>query len=111
MSFSVLCLAGKMNVFENIRLADEEIFETIAKSEYVRIERIISNGQKSCEGFFYDQDEYEFVLLLEGEAELFFKEKGRVKLKKGDYLIIKPHELHRVEYTSKPAVWLAVFYK
>ncbi len=100
-----------MNAFENIRLADEEIFETITKSEYVRIERIISNGQKSPEGFFYDQDEYEFVLLLEGEAELFFKEKGRVRLKKGDYLVIEPHELHRVEYTSKPAIWLAVFYR
>ncbi|WP_025209852.1 cupin domain-containing protein [Hippea sp. KM1] len=104
-------MAGLMNVFDDIRLADEEIFQTIASSESVRIERIISNGQASPEGFYYDQDEYEFVLLLKGEAVLSFDDSGSVRLKEGDYLIIEPHRKHRVEYTSKPAIWLCVFYR
>lgn len=101
-----------MNIFDNIIVENEkEEFIDILKSENVRIERIVSNGQKSEEGFWYDQDENEFVLLLEGNAILEFEDK-EVTLQKGDYCEIKAHTKHRVKYTheTKTTIWLAVFY-
>ncbi len=102
---------GMKNVFEKLETSDREIIETLLENNNIRIERIISNGDKSPEGFWYDQEEYEFVLLIEGEAELNFKEDGIVNLKKGDWLIIEPHKLHRVEKTSNDAIWLCIFYR
>jgi len=101
-----------MNIFDNINIENnKEEFINILKSENVRIERIVSNGQKSENDFWYDQDENEFVLLLEGEAVIEFEDK-EVELKKGDYIDIKTHIKHRVKYTSleKSTIWLAVFY-
>jgi len=76
----------------------------------VKIERILSYGQSSPVGFWYDQERYEFVVLLKGEASLEFED-GEVKLCEGDYLVIPPHLKHRVSFTSKPAVWLAIFFE
>ncbi len=104
-------LIGVRNVFESLPNAKKEVFENIVEKGCVRIERIVSNGDSSEEGFFYDQDEYEFVLLMQGNATLFFEGEGYVKLKRGDYLIIEPHKKHRVESTSKDAIWLCVFYR
>ncbi|WP_035588471.1 cupin domain-containing protein [Hippea jasoniae] len=102
-----------MNVFEGIEIGQkgEEIIETITKSENVKIERIVSYNSFSKKGFYYDNDEYEFVILLYGEAKLYLESKGMVKLKSGDYMIIEPHDKHSVEYTSNPAVWLCIYYK
>jgi len=101
------------NVFENILIdkSKEEFFE-ILKNDNIRIERIVSNGQSSPKDFWYDQEESEFVLLLEGSAIIEFEEK-QVKLEKGDYLDIKANMKHRVEYTSQEesTIWLAIFYK
>ncbi len=98
------------NLKADIKPADEEIFETIFKNKTVKIERIISNSQISPGNFWYDQDDYEFVLLIEGEAVLKFEDET-IKLQKNDYIIIEPHKKHRVAYTSKSAVWLCVFFK
>ncbi len=100
----------KSNMTEKLILSKNEIFEEIFKNNSVKIERIISNGQKSPEGFWYDQDEYEFVMVLEGYAKLEFEE-GEIELNRNDYIIIKPHEKHRVSYTKKPTVWLCLFFK
>ena len=104
-------LIGVRNVFESLPNTKKEVFEKIVEKGCVRIERIVSNGDSSEEGFFYDQDEYEFVLLMQGNATLFFESEGYVELKRGDYLIIEPHKKHRVESTSKDAIWLCVFYR
>lgn len=91
----------------------EEVFETLASSKNVRIERIISRGHASPEGFWYCQEESEFVLLLQGEACLVFAEPARtLVLKPGDWLVIKPGERHRVEWTKAQgdSLWLAVFF-
>lgn len=101
-----------MNIFDNIKIdKDNEEFIDILKSENVRIERIVSNGQTSEDGFWYDQDENEFVLLLDGEAIIEFEDR-EMKLQKGDYVDIKAYVKHRVKYTSQhePTIWLAVFY-
>ena len=91
----------------------EEIFETLVESGRVRIERIISDSHASPEGSWYDQDENEWVLLLEGSAGLRFDGSGEVLiLKPGDWVDIAAHVRHRVEWTDpkQKTVWLAVFY-
>lgn len=102
----------KLNIFENI-LEDNlnEQFLEIIKNDKVRIERIVSTGQISVDNVWYDQDENEFVILLEGHAILEFEDK-ECELKKGDSLNIKSHVKHRVKYTDKngPTIWLALFY-
>ena len=101
------------NLFSDIpgRL-EEELFETLASSENVLIERIVSKGHSSPEDGWYDQDRNEFVVLLEGAARLEFDD-GRVEeLAPGDWLDIPAHRRHRVAWTPAGAetVWLAVHY-
>ena len=82
----------------------EEIFETLASSGRVRIERIISDSHASPEGFWYDQDENEWVLLLKGSAALRFEgEERSCVLKPGDWVDIPAHVRHRVEWTDPKA--------
>ncbi len=102
---------GVKNVFENLKQSNKEIVETIVKKSNCRIERILSNGDSSPVGFLYDQEEFEFVILMRGRATLYFENKNPIELQEGDYLIIEPHDKHRVESTSKDAIWLCVFYK
>jgi cupin 2 domain-containing protein len=77
----------------------------------VRIERIVSSGQASPPGFWYDQPDDEFVVLLSGGARLRFED-GDVTfdLKPGDWVEIPAHVRHRVESTQaeSPTVWLAI---
>jgi cupin 2 domain-containing protein len=90
----------------------DEFFENILETQNFRVERIISRGHKSPENFWYDQETNEFVLLLKGEAELEFENKGKLKLKPGDYLIIKAHEKHRVAMTKNDgeSFWITIHY-
>ncbi len=102
------------NVFSAIphRLRDE-IFETLVDSEKVLVQRIISDAHKSPEGFWYDQPEGEFVMLLEGSAALRFEgEDDPHVLEPGDWVDIPAHVKHRVEWTDseQKTIWLAVFY-
>lgn len=89
--------------------SDKELAEVLTEGDVV-IERIVSTGQSSAVDQWYDQDKDEWVVLLEGEAKLYFEETGEIIMNKGDYILIKAHERHRVEYTSSnpPCVWLAV---
>jgi cupin 2 domain-containing protein len=103
----------KKNIYENIpENISEELFEVISKKDDVVIERIISDGHATPEGFWYDQKKHEFVILLKGSAEILFEDNSTVKLKPGDYMTIPPHKKHRVERTSddEKTVWLAVHY-
>ena len=104
-----------MNFFDNIPAhAPDEIFETILQTENVRIERIVSTGQNSPDDFWYDQDENEWILILQGRAALRFEGEGEDRvLDVGDCLDIAAHVRHRVVWTSadEPTVWLAVFYR
>ena len=89
----------------------EELIEKLFDAPGIRVERIVSTGHASPPGFWYDQSESEWVVVLRGEAVLAFENETRV-LKPGDYALIPPHCRHRVNSTSQtePTVWLAVFF-
>ena len=87
----------------------QELFTTLLDSSRCRIERIVSYGQASPDGYWYDQNWDEWVLLLKGSAELDLD--GRiVELKPGDHLMIPAGLRHRVLKTDleKPTIWLAI---
>jgi cupin 2 domain-containing protein len=87
-----------------------ERFDMLAAGNGVRIERIVSTGQASPPGFWYDQPEDEFVLLLTGAGEIAFADGTRLALQPGDWVDIPAHVRHRVERTQAepPTVWLVV---
>lgn len=90
----------------------EEVFTDLLSTEGLRIERIVSQGQCSPESGWYDQDEHEWVLVLEGAGELVFEDGEVVRLGPGDYCNIPAHRRHRVSWTDPEqlTLWLAVFY-
>ncbi|WP_434516833.1 cupin [Dechloromonas sp. ARDL1] len=91
----------------------DELFSELLKRPGVRIERIVSTGQASPPGFWYDQPEGEWVLLLQGEAGIRFEDAPEpLALTPGDFLEIAPHRRHRVEWThpGQATVWLAIHF-
>lgn len=93
-------------------MADEQFRELLSRPG-LRIERIVSTGQSSPEGFWYDQPEGEWVLLIQGEARLRFADEAEDRsLRAGDFLDIAPRRRHRVEWTpdGETTVWLAIHY-
>ena len=102
------------NIFSDIPShLPKECLNVLLQTKALRLERIVSEGHTSAKGFWYDQDFSEWVILLEGEAELEFEKPEKLLvLKKGDYVNIPAHRRHRVNKTSKKpqAVWLAVHY-
>ncbi len=91
----------------------EELVQSLLGTPGVRIERIVSLGHASPDGFWYDQDWHEWVLLLAGAARLRFDGEGPIDLRPGSFVNIPAHARHRVEWTdpTQPTVWLAVHYE
>jgi cupin 2 domain-containing protein len=104
-----------MNLFRPLpdaRMA--ELVDALLSRPGLRIERIVSLGQSSPPGFWYDQSDGEWVLLLSGAARLrFADEPDSRRLHPGDWLDIAPRRRHRIDWTdpATPTVWLAVFYR
>ena len=99
-----------MNIFDLPPIPlPEELTTALVKKGNVRIERIVSTGQTSE---WYDQNDSEFVALLQGSAVIEYENGKSIAMSKGDTLLIEPHERHRVSYTSSepPCIWLCVFY-
>ena len=100
------------NIFDLPKpLPDEEVFNDLIPPKGVKIERIISNGQTTPAGEWYDQDLHEWVVLIQGEAELEYENGHTLRLIAGDHVLIPAHVRHRVVFTSKdpPCIWIAVF--
>ena len=94
------------------RPVGEELFTELLARPGGRIERIVSTGQCSPPGFWYDQPEGEWVVVLRGAARLRFADETADRpLGPGDWVEIAPHRRHRVEWTApdEVTVWLAVF--
>jgi cupin 2 domain-containing protein len=91
-------------------LTDRELFESLLSTDNLLIERIISTGQTTAPGEWYEQEQDEWVIIIQGEAFLAYADGSQIKLTKGDYLLIPAHQKHRVEYTSiePPCIWLAI---
>jgi cupin 2 domain-containing protein len=88
-----------------------EAIEVVVSGPRIRVERIVSFGQASPEGFWYDQDEDEFVLLLTGAARLAFDDGRVLEMLPNDWVNIPAHVRHRVNWTSptEATIWLATF--
>lgn len=90
---------------------DVEVFERLAGvAGGSRVERIVSRGQASPEGYWYDQDEDEWVALLSGSATIAWEDGREHDLLPGDYVSLPAHEKHRVVRTDpvRATVWLTV---
>jgi cupin 2 domain-containing protein len=102
------------NIFANLpQSLSEEAFQEIIQGERFRLERIISFGQSTAAGQWYDQEQHEWVVLLSGAAGLLFEgEEGLRILHPGDFVNIPAHTRHRVEWTDEKqnTVWLALHY-
>ncbi len=101
------------NIFDGLPAElSQELIQTLLARGPLRIERIISLGHASPDGFWYDQDSHEWVVLLKGGARLQFEGEAPIDLRPGDYVEIPAHQRHRVDWTdpSTPTVWLAVHY-
>jgi len=89
----------------------EELFSTLLQAPGVRIERIVSHGHQSADGFWYDEPSSEWVIVLKGAARIEGEDRT-IEMGPGDHLEIPAHTRHRVAWTTpnEPTVWLAVHY-
>jgi cupin 2 domain-containing protein len=89
----------------------EESVDTLCERADLRIERIVSTGQVTPDGHWYDQDHDEWVLVLKGSARLRIEGEAEDReLEEGDYIFLPAHCRHRVAWTRSrpPTVWLAI---
>ena len=93
---------------------NKELCEEIIKGGKFRLERIVSKGHATPAGKWYDQKEDEWVILLEGSADLLMEgEVAPVSLKPGDHVHLPAHRKHRVERTDpdRETIWLVLHYE
>ena len=105
-------MSDQGNLFAGVDAnAADERFDALLTRPNLRIERIVSTGQASAPGHWYDQPQTEWVVLLSGSAVLRFEDEAEPRiLRPGDWMTIAPHRRHRVEATDArtPSLWLAV---
>lgn len=88
-----------------------ERLDELVRAGGVRIERIVSTGQATPPGEWFDQAWDEWVVLLSGGAGLLIEgDRAPRRLIPGDWVFLPAHQRHRVEWTAAgaPSVWLAV---
>jgi cupin 2 domain-containing protein len=108
------CISGNLFAGQGASANAAETFEQLLAGAGFQVERIVSSGQASPPGFWYDQDRAEWIVLLAGAAVLQFEdETAPRKLVPGDWINIAAHRRHRVNWTdpSQPTVWLAIHYR
>jgi cupin 2 domain-containing protein len=106
--------AADGNLFAGLPGGDDgEEFLALLSRDGVRIERIVSRGHASPPGFWYEEPQGEWVVVLAGEARLRFADEAEPRvLRPGDFCDIAAGRRHRVEWTDPEGatVWLAVHY-
>jgi len=106
---SHLKAASTLNLLHPLpEMAADEHFQTLLARPGVRIERIVSDGQVSPPGFWYEQSQEEWVLVLQGAGVVEYQDGARFELSAGDTLNIPARCRHRVAFTAPRTVWLAV---
>lgn len=100
------------NLFSDLPASQAgEQFQTLLETAGLKIERIVSRGQASPPGFWHNQENTEWVLLVSGAAGLRIEGEDAARvLRPGDHVEIPAHVRHRVEWTdaAAPTIWLAV---
>jgi len=94
-----------------VAAAPEERIDLLVRTAGLRLERIVSTGQATPPGQWYDQPTDEWVMVVEGRAGLRFEgADATVVMERGDHVLIAAHRRHRVEWTdtTMPTVWLAL---
>ena len=92
----------------------DEVVDLLVEHPGLRIERIVSTGQATPEGQWYDQDSDELVLVVDGTARLSIEgESEERELGEGDWILLPAHCRHRVTWTGAepPTVWLAIHFR
>jgi cupin 2 domain-containing protein len=100
--------AGERSAEPGAPLAEQ--FVSLLQTPALRLEQIVSYGQATPAGQWYEQADPEWVLLLCGEAQLLFADASTQTLMAGDYLLIPARLRHRVESCSVDARWLALHF-
>ena len=91
----------------------EELSEELVAAKDIKVERIVSKGHASPDGFWYNQPQHEWVMVVKGAARLRIKgSEEPIELSAGMYINLPAHLKHRVEWTKEDeeTIWLAVFY-
>ncbi len=87
-----------------------EVLTDLWSTPHLRLEQILSTGQTTPPGEWYDQSQDEWVVLLQGRATLTYDTGATVTMGPGDYRLIPAHVRHRVDFTTSapPCIWLAI---
>ncbi|SAL75090.1 cupin domain-containing protein [Caballeronia telluris] len=104
---------GNLFSFAAKRNSEEQI-DVLVTGQRLNVERIVSMGHASPEGFWYDDSRAEWVVLLSGAAALEFEADSTLHdMRPGDYVLIEPHCRHRVAWThaDEQTVWLAIYHE
>ncbi|UOG19056.1 cupin domain-containing protein [Acinetobacter sp. PK01] len=89
---------NSVNIFDSLpKDLSVEVSEEIIHALTIRIERIVSKGHSSPDKGWYDQDENEWVMVVEGKAILEFEGGSKRELSTGDYINIPAHVKHKIE--------------
>ena len=102
------------NLISNLhKVTSDESFQLLLNGSTFRMERIVSYGHASPEGFWYQQVESEWVVVIHGHARLRFEGELIHELVPGSYILIPAGVRHRVDWTDpdQPTVWLAVHFQ
>ena len=94
-----------MNIYDYIPPQNGESFTTLLEHKNIKINRIVSSNELNEKT--YQQEEDEWLVLLEGEATLLL-DKKEITLTKGDTLFIPSKTPHRVLRTKSGTLWLTV---
>jgi len=102
------------NLLKNIPTTiKEEIFENILLTDKFKLERIISKGHSTPPGQWYDQEQSEWVMIIQGSADITMEGQAEpVSLVAGDCILLPAHLRHRVEKTDQQqeTIWLALHF-
>ena len=97
------------NLFHDLPVpAEAEHLRTLACAPGCSVVHIVSDGHASPPDFWYDQADDEWVVLLQGGANLEFESGEHFTLTPGDWLHLSAGPRHRVVSTALRTVWLAV---
>jgi cupin 2 domain-containing protein len=110
----VVIKTGNLRSGLPVRPLPDEVVDLLVERSGLRIERIVSTGQATPEGQWYDQDSDELVLVVDGTARLSIEgESEERELGEGDWILLPAHCRHRVTWTraEPPTVWLAIHFR